>query len=101
MDGDTDSTFARFAHCMSAWYVCKQKDATCTCFVAGTLAASAKVKGFSHCQLSQVGVCLINVAGSPFRNELVKCVTIVGNAPLDLQHTLLGSESGVQVLRCR
>lgn len=64
----------------------KHKDETSTCFVASALAASPKVKGFPHCQLCQVGVCLINVAGSPFRDEIIKCVAIVGDAPLDLHH---------------
>lgn len=58
-----------------------------TCFVACALAARSKVECLPDCQLCQVGVCLINVAGSSFRDELIKCVAIVGDAALDLHHT--------------
>lgn len=64
------------------------KGGALTCFVACALATGSKVKGFSDCQLCQVSVCLINVAGSSFRDELVKCVAIVGDVSLDLQHAL-------------
>ena len=87
--GDTGRSSAWFEHYMSTGCVQRAKDEISTCFVASALAASAEVKGFSHCQLSQMGVCLINVAGSPFRDELVKGVTIVGDAPLDLHHSRL------------
>lgn len=58
-----------------------------TCFVASALAASSKVERLADCQLCQVGVCLINVAGSSFRDELIKCVAVIGDAALDLHHT--------------
>ena len=69
-----------------------------TAFVTCALTASSKVKGFPDCQLCQVGVSLINVAGSPFWNEVIKGVTIVGDATLDLQVTLakLASQSAEQ-----
>lgn len=59
--------------------------------MTSALTTSAKVEGFSHGQLCQMGVCLINVARSSFRNELIKVVTIVGDAPLDLHHAWLSN----------
>ncbi len=56
-----------------------------TSFVTGALAASSKVEGLPDCQLRQVSVCLVNVAGGPLRYELIKGVAIVGDATLDLQ----------------
>lgn len=58
-----------------------------TCFVACALAASSKVECLPDCQLCQVGVCLIDVAGSSFRDEFIKRVAIIGDAALDLHRT--------------
>ena len=56
-----------------------------TSLVACALASCSKVEGLPDCQLCQVYVLLVNVAGGPFRNELIKGVAIVGDATLRLQ----------------
>ena len=56
-----------------------------TSFMSCALAAGSKVKGLPDSQLCQVGVLLVNVAGSPFRNEFLEGVPIVGDVSFDLQ----------------
>lgn len=64
---------------------CSEKSRNNTSFVTGALAACSKVKCFPDCQLSQVDVLLVNIAGCPLRNELIKGVAIVCDAALHLQ----------------
>ena len=60
-----------------------------TCFVTSALATRSKVKGFPHCQLRQVGVCLIDVGCCSLRDELLEAVPIVGNLAMCL-HSSVG-----------
>lgn len=55
-----------------------------TCFVTSALAASSKVKGFSHCELRQVAVCLVDVGSRPLRDELLETVPIVADLAMCL-----------------
>ncbi len=64
---------------------CTEKSRNNTSFVAGALAACSKVEGFPDRQLCQVNVLLVNIAGGPLRNELIKGVAIVCDAALHLQ----------------
>ena len=64
---------------------CSEKSRDNTSFVTSALAARSKVKGFPDRQLRQVDVLLVNIAGGPFRNELIKGVAIVCDAALHLQ----------------
>jgi len=64
---------------------CTEKSRDNTSFVTDALAACSKVKGFPDCQLFQVDVLLVNIAGGPLRNELIKGVAIVCDATLHLQ----------------
>ncbi len=64
---------------------CSEKSRDNTSFVTSALAARSKVKGFPDRQLRQVDVLLVNIAGCPLRNELIKGVAIVCDAALHLQ----------------
>lgn len=55
-----------------------------TCFVTCALTSSSKVEGFPHCQLRQMGVCLIDVCCSPLWDEVLEGVAIVGDGAMHL-----------------
>lgn len=61
-----------------------------TCFVAGALATSSKVKRFPDCQLRQVAVCLVDIGSCPLRDELLEAVPIVGDLAMRL-HSSAGA----------
>ena len=80
-----------------------EKSRNNTSFVTGALAACSKVKGLPDCQLRQVDVLLVNIAGSPLRNELIKGVAIVCDAALHLQqaHAQQGVTPTLRPSSCR
>ena len=76
--------------------------------MTGALAACSKVKGFPDCQLRQVNVLLVDIAGGPLRNELIEGVAIVCDAALHLQQTHaqkgvmhISGPSGCHTHRCQ
>lgn len=68
-----------------SWLCCTEKSKDHTSFVTGALAACSKVECFPDGQLCQVNVLLVDIAGGPLRNELIKGVAIVRDATLHLQ----------------